>query len=266
MMTASPFTALCLKLFGVIFILSSLIDFLTLAIPLNLRNNEWQLGFINSVVERGVVPMLGIALIILGYWVDSTLNADPLAKKSAFDLRLPTYILSILLGLLFLLVIPVYLGSLNEAKGNAMSQIEKGAGQGREQVQRFLDQVNAFAQNPKLLEQRIAQQKQILQAGQVQGSALNPQQIAGLSNEVAQLEGLRQLSKDPGAYRKRIDQIKAELESQLDKRLQKAETDATTQALKQGLKTGLTSLILSIGFATVGALGLRNVISGADRR
>jgi hypothetical protein len=266
MMNTSLLTALCLKLFGVILIFSSLLDFLIMAIPLNLKDTDWQLGLIGGAVERGVVPLLGISLILVGYWADSILNAEQNSPKSAFDLRLPTYIFAAVLGLFFLLVIPVYLGSLNEAKGDTMTKIERGASESREQVQRFLAQVDQYSKNPALLDEQINQRKKVLEAGQVQGNPLNPQQINFLTNEVNQLEGLRKISKDPAVYRQKIEQIKGELEAEMEKRLQKAESEATTQALKRGLKTGLSSLMFAIGFTTVGALGLRNVMSGADKR
>lgn len=259
-MNSSAFTSLCLKLFGVIFILSSLLDYLTLAIPFNWSDQQWQLGFVSNLVDRGVVPLVGVGLILIGYWIDSTTSASN-AKSSGFDLRLPVFILSAFLGLMFLLLVPVHLNNLNQAKTTALTQIEKGAGQGKEQIQQFLKQVNSLSQNPAVLDQQIAQRNQVIESGQFQGNPLSPQQLEALQAEKNQLQGLRDLSKDPAAYKKRIDDIKKQLETQLQDRQRKAEGEATSQALKQGLRTGLNSLMLAIGYATVGALGLRGVMS-----
>jgi hypothetical protein len=263
-MNNSTLTALCLKLFGVVFILSSLLDYLTLLIPLNLQDPQWQLSLVTNLVDRGIVPMVGIGLILIGYWIEATMYGEnPNNSASRFDLRMPTFILASLLGLMFLLIVPLHLNNLNQAKSAALAQIEKGAGQGKEQIQGFLRQINNLSQNPDVLNQQIAQRSQVIESGQFQGNPLSPQQLESLQNENAQLKGLRDLSKDPAAYKNKIAEIKKQLETQLQDRQQKAEGEATTQALKQGLRTGLNSLMLAIGYAAAGILGLRNMMSGS---
>ena len=260
-MNASAFTALILKLFGVIFILAALIDFVTLAIPLQLGDQQWQLGFVTGIVDRGVVPMLGMALLTIGYWIDSTLKINnPNYKASKFDLRIPAYVLAILLGLMFLLFVPVHLINLNQAKASAVRQIEEGAGQGQQQVEGFLRQLNSLSQNPDVLNQQITQREQVLSTGAANGNQLNQQQLVALQQETNQLKGLRDLSKDPKAFKDKVAEIQGNLETQLQDRQKKAEQQASIQALKQGLRIGLSSLMLSIGFAAFGALGLRNFI------
>lgn len=261
-MNVTAFTALILKLFGVIFILAALIDFVTLAIPLQLGDQQWQLGFVTGIVDRGVVPMLGMSLLTIGYWVDSTLKINnPNYKASKFDLRIPTYILAILLGLMFLLFVPVHLINLNQAKAEAVRQIEQGAGQGKQQVEGFLRQLNSLSQNPAVLDQQIAEREKALSTGEANGNALNQQQLVALQQETNQLKGLRDLSKDPKAFKDKVSEIQTNLETQLQDRRKKAEQQASIQALKQGLRIGLSSLMLSIGFAAFGALGMRNVIT-----
>lgn len=261
-MNSSTFTALCLKLFGVVFILSSFLDYVTLLFPLRLQDPQWQLGFVTNLVDRGIVPMVGVGLILIGYWIEATLYADTAnGRGGGFDLRLPTFIISALLGLIFLLVVPIHLNNLNQAKSDALAQIEKGAGQGKEQIQGFLRQVDALSKNPEILNQQIEQRNQVINSGQFQGNALSPQQLESLKAETAQLQGLRDLSKNPSAYKAKVDEIKQNLEKQLQDRQNKAESEATNQALKQGLRTGLNSLMLAIGYATVGALGLRGMLS-----
>lgn len=261
-MNNSTLTALCLKLFGVIFILSSLLDYLTLLIPLNLKDPQWQLGLVTNLVDRGIVPMVGIGLILVGYWIDVTIYGDtPNSQASRFDLRLPTFILAALMGLMFLLIVPLHLNNLNQAKTAALAQIERGASQGKEQIQGFLRQINSLSQNPEVLNKQVEDRAKAIESGTFQGNVLTPQQLESLANEKAQLQGLRDLSKDPAAYKAKIAEIKKQLETQLQDRQDKAENDATTQAIKQGLRTGLNSLMLSIGYATAGVLGLRSVIS-----
>jgi hypothetical protein len=266
-MNNSTLTVLCVKLFGVVFILSSLLDYVTLLIPLNFQDPQWQLGLVTSLVDRGIVPMVGVGMIMVGYWIESVINANnPKNSSSGFDLRLPTFVLSAILGLMFLLIVPIHLNNLNQAKSEALTQIEKGASQGKEQIQGFLRQVNSLSQNPEVLNQQIEQRAKVIESGQFQGNPLSPEQLQSIQNEKAQLQGLRDLSKDPAAYKSKIAEIKKQLETQLQERQSKAEGEATSQAVKQGLRTGLNSLMLAIGYATAGALGLRNIISEIQSR
>ncbi len=257
-MNLSPFTSLILKLIGVIFILAALLDFVTLAIPLQLGNQQWQLAFVTGVVDRGVVPLLGMALITLGYWIDST---NPNTKPSKFDLRLSTYILAILLGLAFLLFVPVHLINLNQAKATAVQQIEEGAGQGRQQIEGFLKQLNSLSNNPAVLDKQIAERERVLTTGVANGNTLNQQQLVAIQQETQQLTSLRDISKDPQAFKARVAEIEGNLENQLQERQKRAEQQASVRALKQGLRIGLSSLMMSIGFAAFGALGLRGILA-----
>ena len=261
-MNNSTLTVLCIKLFGVIFILSSWLDYLTLLIPLNLKDPQWQLGLVTNLVDRGIVPMVGIGMIMIAYWIESVINANiPKSTSPRFDLRLPTFILSALMGLMFLLIVPIHLNTLNQAKTTALAQIEQGAGKGKEQIQGFLKQVNVLSQNPEVLNQQIDQRANVIESGQFQGNPLSAEQLQSLQAEKSQLQGLRDLSKDPNAFKAKVAEIKKQLENQLQDRQSKAEGEATTQAVKQGLRTGLNSLLLAIGYATAGGLGLRNILS-----
>ena len=107
-MNYSAFTSLTLKLIGVIFVLSSMLDYLTILIPPNLQSQSWKIGAVAGIVDRGVVPLVGIAFILVGYFIDGLANTTPL-KKSGFNLKFPVYILSALLGLMFLLAVPFHL-------------------------------------------------------------------------------------------------------------------------------------------------------------
>ncbi|MEA5535342.1 HpsJ family protein [Crocosphaera sp. XPORK-15E] len=255
-MNYPAFTSLALKLIGVIFILSSLLDYVTLAVPLQWESQQWQIGLVTSVVDRGVVPLVGIGFILVGYWIDSLADASPM-KKSGFDLRFPIFILSAVLGLVFLLMVPLHLNNLNVAKTNALEQIQQGAGQGAQQIQNFLTQVDALSKNPQRLNGQLQQLNQAIETGQVQGQQLNAQQLEAARQQRDQLQGLRDLAKNPAEYKKRTDELKKQLETQLVTRRKQAEDQAKTQALKQSLRIGLSSLMLAIVYFVIGVFGLR---------
>lgn len=257
-MNSSTFTSLALKLIGVIFILSSLLDYIVLAIPLNWKEVTWQLGFVTSIVDRGIVPMVGIACIMLGYWIDSDTGSTP-QKSSGLNLKLPTFILSSLLGLLFLLFVPLHLGNINKAQTTALAQIEQGAGQGETQIKDFLSQINTLSQNPQQLDQEIQGRSQVIETGQFQGRQLTPQQLDVLRQQRDQLKQLQDLARNPKQLKERLSTIKNELQTRLLSQRKEREGQARTEAIKQGLRVGLSSLMLAIGYSAIGWLGLKGL-------
>ncbi|MGK7932548.1 MAG: HpsJ family protein [Microcystaceae cyanobacterium] len=252
-MNFTGYTTLILKLIGIIFVISSFLDYVTLAIPLNWQQPQWQIGFVTSVVDRGIVPMVGMGFIFVGYWIDQTSGF----KGSKLDLRLPTYVVASVLGLIFLLMVPLHLSNLNRAQQTALEQIEQGAGQGEQQITAFLNQVDQLSKNPTRLNQEIQQRTQVIEAGQLQGRQLNAQQVDTLRQQRDQLQQLKDLSQNPQEYKKRVDQIKNTLQTQLADRKRQAEGQARLQAIKQGVRIGVSSLMLAIGYSTIGWFGLK---------
>lgn len=253
-MISPAYISLCVKLMGVIFILSFLLDAGSFIYPFNWQQSQWQISVITSLVDRGIVPLVGMAFILIGYWID--VSSGTAKKSSSLDLRLPVYILASLFGLIFLLLVPIHLNNLNQAKATALEQIEQGVGQGEQQIQGFLANLNNISRNPQQLDQQIAQRQQVLSAGQIQGQQLTTQQIEELTLQTEQLRNLRELAKQPEEFKNRVEEIKNQLETQLADRRREAEDQAKTTALKQGLRIGLSSLMLAIVYSVVGWLGL----------
>jgi hypothetical protein len=256
-MNNSFFTSLCLKVIGIIFILSFLLDTIIFAYPLNWQSPQWQIGLVTAIVDRGIVPMVGIALILLASWMDTTITSTS-GKSVGVDLRLPTFLISTLLGIIFLLLIPVHFNNINSVKTEALTQIEQGAGQGEEQIKNFLAQLNALSQNPQRLSQEISQRTQVIETGQFQGRALNEQQLAALRQERDQLQNLKNLSQKPKEFKQRLDTLKNQFETNLLNRRKEAEGRANTEAFRQLARIGLSSLMLTIGYSAIGWLGLLN--------
>ncbi len=263
-MNYPAFTSLVLKLIGVIFILSSLLDYVTLAVPPNFDNQSWQIGLVTNIVDRGVVPLVGMAFILVGYFIDGLADANPL-KKSGFSLKLPMYILAALLGLGFLLMVPFYLSNLNNAKTDALEQIQQRAGQEAEQIQQNLSQLDNLSQNPGQINQALQRLNQAIESGQFQGRQLNAQGLEALRQQRQQLQGLQDLTKQPEEFKKRVEERKNELETQLLNRRKEVEGRTTTEALKQSLRTGLSSLMLAIVYSVIGWIGLKSEIGSRPK-
>jgi hypothetical protein len=254
-MNSSTFTSLSLKLIGIIFILSSLLDFVTLATAVRLDNVSSQINFVATIVDRGIIPLLGMALVLLGYWIDSY-SGTP---AKGLGLRLPIFALATLLGLIFILCMPLHLSNLNRVKTEALEQIQQGATQGEDQIKSRLAQINALSQNPQLLEQQISQLNQAIETGQYQGREINAQAIEQARQTRDQLQGLRDLTKKPQEFQKRLKELQNQWQTQLADVQRNAENQAKGEALKQGLRIGLSSLMLAVGYIAIGWLGFKNM-------
>ncbi|MGB7488120.1 MAG: HpsJ family protein, partial [Phormidesmis sp.] len=77
----SPLAAISLKLVGAITIAAAMVDFLTLLLPPEFGNRAWQLATVTSLVDRGIVPLVGIALLFTGYWIDTSIGKS--ARRSS---------------------------------------------------------------------------------------------------------------------------------------------------------------------------------------
>ncbi|MGL6139751.1 MAG: HpsJ family protein, partial [Planktothrix sp.] len=64
------------------------------------------------------------------------------------------------------------------------------------------------------------------------------------------------------------DNLPTQLSTQIRDRKQELETQAKTQSLKSSLRTGISSLLLAIGYITLGWTGLKGlgILRGANRR
>jgi hypothetical protein len=239
---SSSFTALALKIVGLVMIVSSLLDYILAIIPFNIDQREWQIAVTSQFVDRGIIPLVGIALVLLAYRVDSA--ASQAQQKSLFqDLRFWLLSLASLLGLIYLLLVPLHFYNVYAQSDEAFKQINQKASQAETQLQAQTQQVDALIKDP----QRLSELEKAIASGQVQGEQLT------------RLQALRQqldtFKKDPKALTQQVDAAK----KQISKGKEEAENRARTEALKLSLRTGLSSLFLAIGYIVVGWTGLRSL-------
>ncbi|KFF41879.1 MAG: HpsJ family protein [Candidatus Atelocyanobacterium thalassa] len=258
-MNYSVFTSLTLKTIGIVFILTSLLHYTILFVPLSL-DIQWQNTLIDSIVDRGILPLAGIGFIVTSYFIEDLID-KPATKKSIFNLELLIYILASILGLIFLLIIPVHLNNQNTIKVEALERIEEGAVQGAEQINQFLIQVDTLSKNPDRLNDQIVSLNSILEIRQLEGKPLEAQQLETLRQQYQQLKGLRELAKNPEEYKERTSELKKQLETQLEQNRKKAESQAVNQSIKKGFNVGFKSLMLAIAYSMIGWIGLKSTIN-----
>ena len=271
---ASVSTALTVKVVGIICILSFFVDFLILLLPFQPTDRVWQINLATALVDRGIVPLVGLGLLFAAYWIDS---ADTTSDRpQGIDLRLPALILSSILGLMFLLIFPLHLNNVNQAKTQTLNRITQEADQAENQLNNRLSQLQAQlntdqgkAQLEQLRNQTKAQFSEILKDEQKYKQALESPQIPANIKDL-----LKKAKTDPQVLDKAIEQqtdlqtLRNQQLSQVRQRRDETEQQAKDAAWKSGLRIGISSLLLSIGYIIIGWTGLRGrgALQGAKPR
>ncbi len=230
-------------------ILSALLDFLILLIPPNLANAQWQLATTTQLADRGIVPLVGMALLLTGFWVDGATSrlSQSQPKKPIGDPRVWVCALASALGLVYLLLILLHLSAVRLSSQQALDQVNNEAGEAAAQLQQRLsteltqqqNQLDALLQNEDLLSQAI-------QSGQL------PPDIGQFRDNP---EGLTQF------LQQQADQAQQQIETEIGTRRSEAESRVRNEARRSGLRISLISLLLAAGYSIIGWVGLRRLLS-----
>lgn len=240
--TVSSFlTPLALKTAGAVLILSSLIDliFMLWFPPENLvlDGNRWWLYATSQLVDRGLLPLVGIAFVVAGDWIKIVSTED--GGQRGNNWRVGTFALASLLGLIFILIIPFQLITNNDFKDRDLKKIGEQANQVQQGIKTSVQQVTALSKE-KVKEQLNAIDKE-LASGQAQGERL------------ANLQLNKILLTDPQKFAQKSAQ-------DLEVQKQKREAQVSARMIQTGGRTSLASLLLAIAYITIGWTGLRRVL------
>ncbi len=246
------------KIVGIIMIIYSIIDYIILFIPPNFANREWQINIINQIVGQGIIPLLGLVLFFTGCWI---VESSGMSERNDgwIKLKLGMMVLSSILGLIFLLIVPLHGSNVMSAKAEAVEQINQQVGQAenlKAQVEKRKKQLKEIVKDEKTLNANITQLEEAIKKGQVPED-----QIAAVKK---QLEIFKSAKDNPKGFEELVDKQAQEFENQMQNKLREdklqAEKQTQAQAVKLGLKTGSSSLLLGIGYTAIGWLGLKNMI------
>ncbi len=256
--------ALISKLVGTILILSFLLDTVTLLIPssppFSPLDRGWQLSATTQLVERGFIPMLGIALLFLGSWMDDRVDAQGSGQPWQL-VKLGALVLSGILGLVFLLVAPLHVNNVRLASNEGLQRIQQQASQAetqlsspdfRAQVEQRRTQIRTQIGDLLKDDQRL---NQALQSGQVPDQLKNVLQQSK-DNPRALDEYLEEQAKD----------FSNQTLTQVRDRKQQLEKQAKMGALKSQVQIGLSSLFLAIGYFIITGTGLSSVLSSPQMK
>lgn len=257
----SSVAARTLKVVGIVLILSALLDSIVLSLPgetSDIFNRGWQLAAATQIVDRGIRPLMGIALLLTGFWVDSSTGVSIERRSLWLDLRFWALLLSGFLGLIYLLVVPIHLNNTRLELREALTQVEREAGQAEGQLEAEINSPQFKARVEQLKSQRRSQISALLQdSGQLEQALKSPE----VPKEVKTV--LQQSKNDPQAVDKFLEQQAQELPNQarneIRTRKQQKEKELRIRSRNSSLQTGISSLLLAIGYITVGWTGLRSI-------
>jgi hypothetical protein len=259
-LAAATNAARVLTVAGVILILSFLVDFLILLFPFQPTNKEWLIGLTTALVDRGIVPLVGLGMLFAGYWFDTLEDG----ARPAIDLRLPAFILSSILGLMFLLIFPLHLNNIIQDSNQKLERIDKEAEQLENQLKSQLQQLSSNDQYKVLLEkqrqQLKAQYTEALKNEDEYNKILANPNIPQSAKDVLKKAKANPQELDKAIAQQTDPQTRADQQiSQIRQKKEDAEKQAKELASKSGLRNGIGSLLLAIGYITIGWRGLRSM-------
>ena len=129
------------KLAGIILVVIALLDYIMLLIPANWGDAQWGLNFTTQMVDRGIVPILGIALVYSGFGFEqlggfSEARSQPASENLKFWVNLTASVLA----LVFLLLIPLHMSNVAAMTSQTLERISQDATQAQEQLEQRLRQ------------------------------------------------------------------------------------------------------------------------------
>lgn len=229
-----------LKLAGVILFWVSIVNIILLFFPLNLGDLEWQVQFTTQMAEQGIIPILAIALMFCAYGLEDLSGVTADDTQSKFNsLKFWVYLISTILGLIYLLLIPFHFANVSAASHQAIERLNQDAEQAKKQVSEQLQlqqtQMTDLLQNNQKLEEYIASKQ------------LTPEE----------LERLEQFKKNPEALNLQASALNEQFKRDIEERRRQAEMKSKQGSLKSNVRTGITSLLLASCYLTIGWSGLR---------
>lgn len=243
----SPLAAIALKLVGVITVLSSLLDFLILLLPPDFGSSQWLLNSTTQLVDRGIVPFVGIALLLAGFWIDRSAGKGNQPGNLLIDLRFWSCLVASFLGLIFLILTFLHINTTRLAAQETLARVEREANEATTQLeQRLAGELNQQQNQLQLLFQDDNLLQQAIDSGQL------PENVAQFRDNPEALGDF--LSQRAGEARQRI-------ETEIGTRREDARKQVRQEAWKSAIRISVSSLLLAIGYTVIGWTGLRRLMS-----
>ncbi len=243
----SPLAAIALKIVGLVAILSALVDYLVLFLPPDFLNPQWLLAFTTQMVDRGIVPLVGIALLLTGLWAERLSGKGGRPGSLLLDLRFLTSALATFMGLVFLIVTVVHVINVRTTSQQALAQVTREATEATTQLEQRLqgevaqqrEQLTLLFSNADLLEQAISSGQLPEEVRQFQN---NPEALDQFLNERAQ-------------------EAQTRIQTEIGTRRDEADRQVRREAVKSAIRIFFGGIFLTVAYTVIGWTGLRRLFS-----
>ncbi len=238
---ASPSTsAQVLKIVGLVLVVLFVVDFISLTLSPNFLDKQWLTNWITQLVDRGVVPMVGIALLLMGLWIGNSPKPTPARKRLRPNPITMTLLFSGLLSITFLIFAPLYFNGSQMISVEVSQQINEEALRAESnlnnQLEQQRNQVNALLSNDEQLQQ-IEQQ---LQADQItEELRIQLQQVR---------DSIQQAKVNPTFIEQRVEGLRSEGLSQIRRTQLQTRNQVVAELRKSQFRITVSSLLLSLGY------------------
>lgn len=261
-----------LKVAGTILILSFFIDFLILLFPFQPTDKNWQISLATALVDRGIVPMVGLGMLFAGYWIDTLDDGRP----GSPDLRFIALIISSFLGLMFLVIAPVHALNIVHERTTAVEKIDNDASQAESQLKSQTSQLQAQLSNDQV-KAAVEKQKSQIKAqftDILTDEAKYKQALANPNLPEQQKELLKKFKANPQELDKFLaqqsdpQQLENEKLQLIRTQKERLEKQAQQAAFQSGVRVSLGSFLLAVGYIIIGWSGLRSMgaLQGGGRK
>ncbi|MGE5659232.1 MAG: HpsJ family protein [Actinomycetota bacterium] len=229
-----------LKLAGLAMILISLLDLALLPIPPKLEELEWRLNLTSQIVERGIVPMLGMALVFSGYGFESLAALANVKRPPWKNIKLWVFTLAGFLGLIFLLLVPLHITTVLAANRQTSDRINQETLQAQKQLEERLQQQQTLISN-------------LLKDNQKLDDLSTTNQLTK-----AQLAQLQQFKDNPKALKAQTDSLRSKLKADIIKRKQEALQRSKLGTMKSIVRIAVSSWLLASFYLTIAWTGFKS--------
>jgi hypothetical protein len=232
---------------GTCIALAAGLDFFTLLFPDPTPSSvEWRLNTLTQFVDRGVVPLLGFSLILLGRWLRMVSDSSG-RKRSLPAIVLVVFIASGLLGIAYLGIAPFHFRDSGIASTNAIAQLNLQVEQAEQQLDSRINQeVNAISG-------LMGDEKQLQQLQNPSGTVTKEQQ----QQIDTLLTQIKEFKANPNALEAKVKESREQFLAQI--RLQKAELEAQIQVdyWRSSIRIPISSLLLALGYGFIAISGFQ---------
>jgi hypothetical protein len=239
-MNTTQVTSLALKTASMVLIISTIVDIAFTLLPYQLADGKWWAAATAELVNRGLLPLVGIVFWMISDWIESV-SKDGGGRSSSGFTKAVT-VLSLLLGAVFLVIVPFQTWSSNADRDKTLSMSREEGAAMESKIDKRVKEITGDKAKMQQVQQQIVEMDKAIKSGQLQGEDLNR-----IKTNKAELE---KITGDP-------TKVKEGAMADLRRRQQDLESAATANLWKTGIRASLASLLLSAGYSFIGFNGLR---------